>query len=309
MFHKWRSYLVIIFGVSIIVLPLVVSYMQSNIAYIRMNKSNFVELVEVEDMFSGATRMYANNDSSYRGIALAHLLQGELDESLNAWRIVQGTAQDMIIYAEQANRANELDTAVKWLLIAEQLDPNSSELWHTAGEICQKATDLDKICGRFLEHNNQNWLINSDFSFRQDDWIVRQVDGYVTNYEVVDCPNGPGLCGYIGAETAVPEHGLSWSQCLKINPDQSYKFSAWIKIDVRPDDEWIPIYSQGVLNAEIKGYWPGTQYGASDWRYWERTFVAPAFEDNQACFYPVRLLSPGQVWFHSATLELIANEK
>lgn len=305
MFCNWRNRSIVILVVFMMVLPSVTSYIQSNIAYIRMNKSSFTTIVEVEDMFSRAAKLYANNSSSFRGIALAYLLQGKLDKSLNAWRVVQVTAKDMVIHADWANRANDLDTAIKWLLIAEQLDPNSSELWYTAGKTCRKLAYPEGLCTRFLVRNDQNWLLNSDFTFGQNNWNVRQAEGFVTDYEIVDCPGREDLCGYIGAEMAVPKHGLSWSQCLKIKPNQSYKFSAWIKIDVQPDGKWIPIYSQGILNGVIKGYWPGTQHGASDWKYWERTFTTPTFEDNQACFYPIRLLSPGRAWFYSAKLELI----
>ena len=58
------------------------------------------------------------------------------------------------------------------------------------------------------------------------------------------------------------------------------------------------------MEGEARGNWMGDEQGPSDWRYWERTFVAPIFDDEMACFNPIRLQNAGQAWFYDG--EVIA---
>ncbi len=286
----------------VLILPLICSYILSNIAYIQQNHA--VGSAASYPFFEKANSFFPNNRSAQRGRALNYFFQGSFDESFALWQKTNVTVQDLIVYANEAARKNDWQLAVNWLLLAERLDSEDAKLWHTIGTVCQNDPQLDSICERFLRENEQNWLLNSDFLFHRDGWHVKRVDGFDVDYLVVDCPERDGLCGYIGAKTAVPTHGLSWSQCVFVEPEQTYTFSAWIKVDVAPNGAWRPIYFQGKQNSQNHGIGIAEQQGAAAWQFWENTFTMPEFDDSRACFHPIRLLSTGEAWFSDATLRV-----
>jgi hypothetical protein len=46
----------------------------------------------------------------------------------------------------------------------------------------------------------------------------------------------------------------------------------------------------------------GERRGPQSWSFLSHTFVAPAFDDGDACFHPVRLQNEGTAWFRSVSL-------
>lgn len=108
----------------------------------------------------------------------------------------------------------------------------------------------------------------------------------------------------IQVDTVTSPYGTSWQQCLALEEGRTYRYSVWLK--VQTDGEWIPLYYQGSVDGAPKGYSvKGTHTGSNEWTYWEHDLTAPAFDNDRACFYPVRLLDVGEVWFHSPALKLL----
>ncbi len=217
----------------------------------------------------------------------------------HAWQHVTLTAQDYIVFGQHAA---DRGMALRWYALAERLEPVNPELWLEVGQLCQY-DNRDAACARFLSFNHHNWLVDSDFAFGQAAWRFNRREG--ADYAITDCPNLPAKkCALVRIDTVTSPHGTGWHQCLVLEPGRRYRFSAWIKTDTA--GQWIPIYFQGSVDGSPNGHsLAGVQTGAQEWEYWERVFTAPVFDQNRACFHPVRLLDVGQAWFHSAALRLV----
>src|SRR5690606_30267640 len=110
-------------------------------------------------------------------------------------------------------------------------------------------------------------------------------------------PDLPGeQCLRLGIEGIVPEHGASWQQCLYLLDEGHYRFSVMLRVELIGSGEWRPLYYQGDIAGQPRGFWPSTEEGSTDWMYWEEAFALPTFDDNRVCFHPVRLEGQGQVW-------------
>lgn len=284
-----------------LIAPTIISHAWSNAGFVELNNrssagENFIA-GDLFDSFLLAAQLSPSNTASHRGLGYLKFAQGELSDSHTELTHSGYSSKDFILFAAKANQKDLLLAARDWLLIAELSEPQSPELWHMAGKICQKEPQLGSLCSRFLQNNDQNWLVNSTLVFDKDGWQTRIVDEYDLHYNIESCSGKDGLCAVMSTGGVAPEQGISWSQCTKLNPGQSYLFSSWIKADVDPDSEWRPVYIQGSVDGLPKGMWPGTQTGSSGWILWEQEFIMPEFDHNQACFYPARLMDTGKITF------------
>ncbi len=298
--------LFLIIGGILLTRPLL-SYAGSNAGFLSINHSALLDTglaaSNVRDNFGLASELFPNNLASQRGKGYLNLLVDQFGAAQSQFMHGGFSEYDYLRMAEQAYSSGSPIQAGRWLTVAESANPSSTDLWQTAGRMCQRTLQLGSICDRFLDYNDQNWLVNSTFSFAEDGWNQRSVEGFDLHYGIEPCPDDvAGLCASMRLGSPVPEHGISWSQCLKLKPGQDYVFSSWIKVDALADSEWRPVYLQGSVDGEAKGMWPGTQKGSIPWTYWEQTFTMPAFDQDEACFYPTRLIGEGQVWFNRARL-------
>ncbi|MEZ4642791.1 MAG: hypothetical protein R3E31_08660 [Chloroflexota bacterium] len=283
-------------------------YLMGNIGFVLLNRHYPQVPVAQQKLlattFNAAIQTETRYSSGERGLAFLYFQQNDLARAAEAWQAGGGTSAELTLKAQYANQIGELETALRWLHMAILIDGSEMELWHVAGKVCQKTTESDVLCTQFLQHNQSNWLVNSDFAFIKDGWHTIQIDN--ATYDVEPCPEqGERLCATIEVVNEVPEYGAGWSQCVRLRPGDVYRYSVWLKTAVADNGEWRPIYYQGVLDGETRGFWPGNQKGSSDWTYWEQDFVMLSFQEQNVCFYPVRLLSTGKVWFHSATVMLL----
>ncbi len=304
--------LVVLIAITLVVMvaPVLLSFVGSNAGFLSLNRQTAaaqpISADLLNDVFLSAAALYPGNRASHRGLGHVNLALGRLNAAQSEFAAGGLTAEDILFFADMANRENDLRAASAWLQVAELMEPENGKLWHVSGKVCQKNPGVGALCARFLTENEGNWLVNDDFAFGTDGWQPRIEEGFDLHYEIESCPDdGSGLCATMRSGPMAPEHGLSLSQCITLEPGQAYQFSAWIKSAVDENGEWRPAYIQGEMAGEARGIWPGTQYGPSGWTYWEQTFTMPEFDDDQACFYPVRLLDSGQIWFSQPLLRIL----
>ncbi|MCA9971850.1 MAG: hypothetical protein KC425_16615, partial [Anaerolineales bacterium] len=227
-----------------------------------------------------------------------------------AWAGSGYTADDLLRFSLLAGEQGDTARMVSWLTVAEAAAPEAAETWRLVGLVCQREPAVDPICGRFLQRNAQNWLVNAAFDGGTWGWQPRT--GGV--YAVVACPAGrERVCvrGSGGASTGSATAGEPGSggagvrQCVRVAAGARYRVAAWVRVEAGADVAWRPVYVQGVENGRARGIWPGDQRGPAEWALWEQTFVAPEFDDGLACFYPVLLQGEGQFWFYDPVLVML----
>jgi len=234
--------------------------------------------------------------------------QGFGVQLVNEWLRAGLTAEDFIAWGEESRKAKQYEEALAWYKRAIRTEPNNQVVWLKVGEFCQLSSKTTETCWQFLANNDQNWIVDPTFAFGSSAWRFGRREG--VEYEIVDdCPDLVGSkCARIAIPDVPPQHGASWSQCVRLQPGMKYRFGAWIRVQVNPGGKWRPIYYQGNVDGQPQGHWPGNQTGPMDWKQWEQTFVAPAFDDDLACFHPLRLESRGQAWFYGATLTIAGKQ-
>lgn len=295
--------------------PALVSHLWSDIGLIRLNRMVFTTGVagpfenteSLERAFTQAVAWDEGNPGAHKGLALIHAVRGDKQRSIREWQAAGMTGTDLMDLAEESARARRYLDALWWYNLVEELQPSDPKLWLGVGRICKIYPMIDQICVSFLLQNQQNWLVDPGFVLGSTGWYTNRQEDAV--YEVGDCPDLAGIkCARVAIADVIPKNGASWYQCLRLFPGQEYRFAAWIKVEADTDGRWRPLYYQGDIDGEPRGHWPGNQTGPMDWKWWERIFVAPAFDDNLACFHPLHLESRGQAWFHSATLTLVRQQ-
>ena len=293
--------------------PTLLSYMGSNAGFLILNRAMASEqssdLDQMQTLFTKVIRLDQRNSAGFRGLGFVNLALQQTAAAQLALSNGGMTQDDMVFFADKANRNDELTVAKDWLAAAELMDANEPALWQVTGKVCQKVSDLDEFCLRFLERNEQNWIVNNSFNLAKDGWHTREVSGFDLDYDVVPCPDGrAGLCAVMGADDDLPEHGLSWSQCVRLEVGRTYRFSAWIKADVAKSSLWRPVYIQGAIDGVANGIWPGDEIGPAPWTYWQQLFTMPEFDGDQVCFYPARLMGQGQIWFSQPSLTMLEEQ-
>ncbi|MCP4541872.1 MAG: hypothetical protein GY832_32485 [Chloroflexi bacterium] len=263
------------------------------------NLSTYQSMAQSRKLLERAIIWDTNHPGAHRGLGLVYWRQGDDDRAFDEWRQAGLTADNFIAFGMQRHQPEQ---SLRWYELAERLQPANPGLWLQVGKICQVHPKAGDICPRFLAYNDQNWFVDPDFAFEQTAWHFNRREG--VNYKIVECPELSGQsCATVIIDDVTPQHGASWQQCLHLEPGVAYVYSAWIKVDIVGEGHWRPLYFQGAVNGQQSGHWPGNQFESVGWRYEERSFVAPEFDGNRACFHPVRLEGRGQFWFYNASLQ------
>lgn len=258
------------------------------------------DLTQIRQIFTLSQQMNPQNKTNARGLALVYWQQGEPVEAQSKWQESDFTADEFVAFARNSHFVDK-QTALPWYYLLERVEPDDPRLWLDVGLICQQQTEKDNICDRFLAFNNGNWLVDPELNFDRTAWHFNRKPN--VNYNIESCPDMEDKqCLNLEISSPVPEGGASWHQCLHLEPDKEYAFSAWIKVEVPEDGQWRPAYFQGKQSDRVHGIGLPEKNGTSDWYFWEKVFVLPEFDDNWVCFYPVRLFSSGNAWFHEAKL-------
>lgn len=310
----------IILSLSVVVLlgtlngPQLISRIYSNNSIYHLSKQllfmqnpNSIDLTyikAIETQLRYSTEWDSNNLTFWRVQGFLEWLQGNDNEAFNYWKYLNFQANDYIAYGTNwLIRHQNHEEALRWYKLAWILDPSNKLLWKFVGRLCQSQFKSG-ICDDFLYHNENNWIVDSTFVFDQAAWHVNQ--SKEITHSTGECPERPEhKCAHI-TTGKVPDLSKTWYQCLRLEPSQKYRFSSWIRVKASKNTVWRPVYYQGNINEIPKGSWIGDQYGSSEWLYWENVFIAPQFDDNWACFHPVRIGSNAEVWFYEAKLEIIA---
>lgn len=240
--------------------------------------------------------------TALHGLAIVDWVEMNDSAAVAKWQQAGFTAEDLITYAR--NGSGEPEHALRWYRSVAQITPDNSDLWLDVGLICQQQQEKDELCADFLEYNEQNWLVDPDIEFGRVAWRFNRREG--VGYDIVDCPDLPDRrCARLSIGAEVPEHGASWQQCLYLPEDavgQTYRFSTWLKIETARDGEWRPLYYQGAIGNQTRGFWPSRESSSTDWEYWEQTFEIPDFDDGRVCFHPVHISTPATAWFRDVSL-------
>jgi len=253
-------------------------------------------LKPAETSFLRALRVTANNTAAQRGLGFVYWAQQEDTMAATEWQNAGWAGPDFIVFARLANT---LEERLRLYIIAERVDPLNENLWLEVGRICQQQPSIDAICERFLDHVAGNWLVDPYFHGKWTAWSFNRREKM--NYAITRCPDATErLCAMVEIGENASQHGASIFQCLRLVSGGTYKYSAWIKVETQ--GRWLPLYHQGDIEGEPAGRWPGDQTGSQEWKLWERTFTADDFDDQRACFHPVRLVGLGRAWFYGAEL-------
>lgn len=261
-------------------------------------------LEQARSLLQSAAEWDPTNVTVRHGLAFIYWQIGEDEHALQEWERAGYTGDDFVVFAHQLPQ-QLVEIRYRWYHLAEKLKADTTILWLDLGVSCQREqTRDDELCQHFLVNNNQNWLVDTDFVFNRTAWLLNRREGVA--YEIGPCSNlTEKRCAVVSITDKVPEFGASWYQCGYIESGKQYRFSAWLKVIISGDGQWRPLYAQGNIDSETRGFWPGDQEGSIDWQYWERTFTAPEFDNGRACFHPIILKGQGKSWFHSATLTQI----
>lgn len=262
-----------------------------------------MELGRAVQRFEFAVARHANYASARRGLGLSHALLGQTDDATSSWMSVTDAQAWLIRYGDARRLAKQRLDALSLYRVADRLHMDSPQLWLGVGLVCRDVWASDALCQRFLEQGVGNLLVDPNLSFGAEAWRFNRREGDL-GFRIEDCPqhDGAAQCARVSIGAQVPRQGASWHQCVQLTPGETYRVSTWVRVDTTPEGEWIPLYLQGKVNGGDRGYWPSTQKGGSDWRYWEWEFAAPSFDDGRVCFYPLRLMASGSAWFREPVL-------
>lgn len=310
---RQARFLIIIFLLSLLLLSRgikIVGQFTTNVGMVLISKAD----VDVPDgagkgslnMVRGWFQSPGVGDwTELHGLAIVDWIDMNDSAAVEKWQQAGFTADDLVAYAR--NSSNRVD-AMRWYRSVAQVAPDNVDLWLDVGLICQQQREKDELCTQFLEYNDQNWLVDPHIEFGRAAWRSNRREG--VEYDIVDCPDLPdGQCVMLSIGAVVPEHGASWHQCLYLPEGaagQTYRFSTWLKVEVEQDGGWRPLYYQGTIENQTRGFWPSIETSSTDWEYWEQSFEMPDFDDGKVCFHPVRLEDSGQAWFRDAKMVLVS---
>ncbi len=276
---------------------------EHNQGYLRLNKA---WRAPVAQPLSPPPLPAAPSASELRLEGHSRLLKGDLDGARRAFEAAGWSAADFGAMAEHY-AAGDVDRALAWFALAASSANPPAAVITRLGEVCQSDWQRDPICDWFLQQNLGNYFVNPGLVDDFAGW--RRVETAAT-YTSVSCrDSNTHHCVEISVTEPEIQPAAGLGQCLRVTPGVTYRFSSWLKVSADSDTVWRPLYSQGNVAGQASGQWTGDERGASDWRYWEREFIAPDFDNGQACFNPIRLSGNGQAWFFAPTLEAVTGER
>lgn len=255
-------------------------------------------------LFQQSGEWAGNSQTIWRGKGFVEWARGNDQQAFATWEHLGLSADDYVTYgSNHIILHQDREEAFRWFRLAKNLDPTNKRLWRYVGRLCQNQFEPG-ICDDFLNYNGHNWFVDSDFMLDQAAWRLNRTEG--VTYGTGECPEKPKVkCAITVTIAEVPDFQATWFQCLNIEAGIEYRFSGWIRVEAQEDIMWRPLYFQGNVNGSPQGSWPGNQTGTSGWTYWDRTFIAPKFDDQWACFHPVRIGKSGKTWFYNVRLKII----
>lgn len=275
---------------------------EHNQGYLRLNKSWLAPSAPV-------SRPQLPGNPSASELRLAghlRLLEGDLDGARQALEAAGWSAADFGAMADHYT-ASDVDRALTWFTLAAATTNPPDAVITRLGEVCQADWQRDPVCDWFLEQNLGNHFVNPRLVDDSAGW--RRVETAAT-YTTVSCrDSSTPQCSEISVTEPEIQPAAGIGQCLQVTAGVTYRFSSWLKVSADGNTVWRPLYSQGNVANEARGQWTGDERGASEWRYWEREFIAPDFDGGQACFNPIRLAGKGQAWVYAPKLESVTGER
>jgi tetratricopeptide (TPR) repeat protein len=249
------------------------------------------------------------NRFAWRAMGFA-LANNELeDEAISYWQKSQGILDEFLLYGENEWKSRNYQDALFWYNRAIRIDTDAEVDWIKVGRTCQlhDPESNTKACTQFLDRNAQNFLVDPDFTFDSPARPWRYSNTEEVQNEIINCPdNNDQRCAQVKVISSRELiSGASWYQCLHIGPGMKYRFSSWLKINTDDSGRWRPLYYAGAINGIQQGTSAGDQFGSTDWEKWEIEFIAPSYDNNRACFHPIRIHSEGEAYIYNPLLTVI----
>jgi hypothetical protein len=276
----------------------------ANLEFLKINRALSGESAFSADKDSDPTRgLRSYSDSVNPRIAgYESLILDNREFAAEAFGLAGWKDRDFITLARNHVASNP-SRAIRWLSLTRLEQPEDQQTVDLlTARLCQPNWQLDPSCQLFLKFHDNNHFVNTDFAYQDlGGWRVISAEG--VRYDSELCPKlDDRRCGVITVIAGASSTSAGLGQCFEIVPGQMYRYSAWIKVETEPEGIWRPLYLQGTIGGETKGNWPGDQTGSSNWEFQERTYEGQSFDQRMACFYPVRLSSPGRAWLANPSL-------
>ncbi len=264
--------------------------------YIRLRPNN--PLGHIELGFAYEAISYSNSSGPSHDIELA----------LRQWREAGFDAQSFSQIGDRLLSNGLNAEALQWYWRSLQIDPGNQDVRLNIGRICQASwPDNAEICQYYFQKYSANLIVDPEFPAND---VLSLWKAYENSPEVQyrsdECPEFPGkLCYHIIITHSAPANGAGLYQCVRLQAGKYYRYSVWARLKLA-DQKWRILYFEGKIEGSDRGYWlkDTPQASSQDWNLWEISFTAPLFDDNMACFHPVRVEGAGEAWFHSPRLEL-----
>lgn len=213
---------------------------------------------------------------------------------------------------DEARASGLTDLALRWYSRALLNDPTSRVAQLHIGTLCQTIPAAVDACAHYLEDHQHNRFVDSEFTAASlhDAWAMF-ADDQASAYTETPCPNITATrCAMVTVSSATSPYGAGVYQCMRVEPGQRYHYAVWLRVETQPAGQWRPLYLEGKINGQDSGVWAGNGFyqGSRDWTFFETTWTAPAFDNNIACFHPIRLQSQGHAWMHTPELRLVDHQ-
>ena len=253
------------------------------------------EQVSLQKVADGLAEMPAGEEAALRIQAHLAMQTEQWEKAADYWQQTGVSSRALFLRGRVTPIRQE---SAHWYRMAAEGMRFEPADWFYVGLACLPNREIDPICERYVEENAGNHLLDPSFQFDFYGWLGETMSG--TNYTLEPCSDN--ICTHIKVNQYIPESYAHLYQCLALPPDETYRFSAWLKVTATDQTRWRPLYLQGEIDEGSFASWVDDQVGSRDWAYWEYTFTTPTFDDGVGCVSPIILMGEGEAWFHSPQL-------
>ncbi len=308
-------------GIIVLQSASIVSAVQSNIAWVKLNRQighdNVTSqgLRNEQDAFARATGLYAGNKSAWFGLGVTYALQQKVDEAISTWRKSESNPAALIEHGLHDRRNQNMDIALTQFRAANALESSpTNEAHYLAGTVCQRTLanpDLlsaanRQYCSEYFKNNRNNWIINGSFA-----------EGSLVGWGGAHFFAGRNAARLAleqdtaSADTVVSLKGLDESnhfglfQRLTLSPGNKVIFRGRFKLSGKPNLTARILYiAWQDEDGTVQGNHGEQHSNNMQWTKFERSFTVPPNIQPAIDFYPVLFSGEGTVWFDDIQLEL-----
>ena len=301
----------LLLSASLLLAPFLATRLMSNIGMSLVNRGldsvPETRLAQAQTIFD----WIPNDVSSQRGRANIAIVQQDLRLASELWQ-ASGEAQRFVprgnaIPVAEKPEPSSVTNAMNWYAMALLAGQDSAELWFGIGRLCRMNPGRDALCQQYLARQNDNLLLNPDFTQGLDGWTVKQAPG--ATYAVVDCADG--RCVEIVSRAETPDFAATILQCVAVEAEGLYRFSADISVkEFKQMTAWRPLYAQVFVNGEVREIRSGLPVPEGNGlRVLATEFVMPQTDDGLLCVHLARAEGAAEIVVKNPTLVSVGEAK